>query len=69
MLVNCEPRKAAQRGGFLLPKSEIALAFQCWVSLHLTAHDITQIMHAHTIHVAVVGVLALARSKLSKPKD
>jgi len=26
-------------------------------------------MHAHTIHVAVVGVLALVRLKLSKPKD
>jgi hypothetical protein len=45
------------------------LAFQCWVQFHLTAHDIAQIMHAHTVHIFVVGVLALVRLKLSKPKD
>jgi hypothetical protein len=39
------------------------------VQLHLTANDIVQIMHAHTFHVAVVGVLALMRLRLSKPKD
>jgi hypothetical protein len=39
------------------------------VQIHLTANDIVQMMHAHTLHIAVVGVLALARWKLSKPKD
>jgi hypothetical protein len=35
------------------------------VQVRLTASDIVKIMHAHTIHVAVVGVLALARLMLS----
>jgi len=38
------------------------------VQVHLTADGIVQIMQAHTIHVAVVGVLTLVRLKLSKPK-
>jgi hypothetical protein len=38
------------------------------VHVHLTAHDIVQMMHALTRHSAVVGVLALMRLKLSKPK-
>lgn len=35
------------------------------VQLHLTANDIVKIMHAHTLHVAVVGVLSLAVLMLS----
>jgi len=39
------------------------------VQFHLTVNDIVQIMHALTVHESVVGVLALVRLKLSKPKD
>lgn len=52
-----------------MPERRTPLQFYCWVQVHLTAADLVQIMHAHTIHLAVVGVLALIRLKLSKPKD
>jgi hypothetical protein len=39
------------------------------VQVYLTANDIVQVIHAHTIHVAVAGVIALVRLKLSTPKD
>jgi hypothetical protein len=54
---------------FCCPIRRRDLALDCWVQIHLTAHDIVQIMHAHTIDVFVVGVLALARLRMSKPKD
>jgi hypothetical protein len=46
-------------GFFVVRRTRLKLKFK--VRFHLTAHDIVQIMHAHTIHVAVVGVLALLR--------
>jgi hypothetical protein len=56
-------------GGFFVVRlGRQLLALQCWVQIHLTALDIVQIMHAHTAHALVVGLLRLARTKMSKPK-
>lgn len=52
-----------------MPKRRTPLQFHCWVQVHLTAADLVQIMHAHTLHIGVAGVLTLMRLKMSKPKD
>jgi hypothetical protein len=51
--------KPPSGGFFVVRRKPLKTKFR--VHFCLTARDIVQIMHAHTLHVGVVGVLALLR--------